>query len=166
MTIVIKTRKAHLVSSVQLFVKKNFRKKKIAVHTQPSADSQLTSSDKLSALPSRLHHSPSPAGRRNNNNNNNKSNSGSPEGASFEGLPSNSTITQEAHIAAQTLPRRAPLPVAHSLSESAAEFSTLPRQRISFDSERGSSTSPRPGELLNRRKRIYLPPPSAFTCSC
>ena len=125
---------------------KNKQKKKTA-DTQPS-DSQLTSSDKLSALPSHIHSSPTGravgTGTRRN-----KSNSGSPEGASLDPLPSSTTITQEARITqTSTLPRRAP-PISYSLSDSAAEYSTLPRQRISFDSERESSTSPRPGEFLN-----------------
>ena len=125
--------------------------KKIA-DTLPS-DSQLTSSDKLSALPSHLH--ASPAGRAvGSGTRRNKSNSNSPE----DTLPS--TITQEAQTS--TLPRRAP-PVSHSLSESAADYSTLPRQRISFDSERDSSTSPRPGEFLNISTHIFAP--SAVTCS-
>jgi hypothetical protein len=42
----------------------------------------------------------------------------------------------------------APPLIPHSLSDSAAELGALPRGRISFDSERGSSTSPRPSELF------------------
>lgn len=132
---------------LSLYTASFIQKKKKTANTLPS-DSQFTSSDKLSALPSRLHSSPAGravgAGTRPN-----KSNSGSPEGAPLDALPSTTTITQEAHVSqTPTLPRRAP-PVSHSFSDSAAEYSTLPRQRISFDSERGPSTSPRPGEFPN-----------------
>lgn len=122
------------------------------------------SSDKLSALPSHLHSSPTlralGAGTRRN-----RSNSGSPEGASLDFLPSSSTITQEAHAAqVSTLPRRAPS-LSPSLSDSAAQFSTTPlqRQRISFDSEKRSSPSPRAGEFLSVLTHIFTP--SSVTCS-
>lgn len=132
------------------------QKKQKKANTEPS-ESQLTSSDKLSALPSRLHSSPAGravgAGTRRK-----KSSGGSPEGALLDPLPSSATITQEAQVTqTSTLPRRAP-PISHSFSESAAEYYTLPRQRISFDSERDSSTSPRPCEFLSR---IYLPLPQS-----
>ncbi len=147
----MKTKKYHLVSVVVVY-SLSYSKKNTA--DSQSSDSQLTSSDKLSALPSRLRSSPPGraigAGTRRN-----KSNSASPEGASLDPLPSSTTITQEAHVA-QTLPRHAP-PMTHSFSDSAAEYSTLPRQRISFDSERGSSTSPRPGEFLDVLTHIFAP---------
>jgi hypothetical protein len=121
---------------------------------QHTAHAQITSLDQLSALPSHLQ--ASPAGRSvGASTRPNRSNSGSPEGASLDPLPSSSTIT--AHVAqTPTLPRRAP-PVSHSLSDSAADYYTLPRQRISFDSERDPSTSPRPGEFLNVLTHIFAP---------
>jgi hypothetical protein len=109
--------------------------------------SQLTSSDKLSALPSRIR-SP-PAGRSATaatGSRPNKSNSGSAEGTPSE-LPS-TTTTPEARFAQPSTLSRSALQISHSLSDSAAEFGTLQRQRISFDSERGSSTSPRPSEYF------------------
>jgi hypothetical protein len=139
---------------LSLYTVSFIKKKKKTANTLPS-DSQFTSSDKLLALPSHLHSSPAGravgAGTRPN-----KSNSGSPEGASLDPLPSSTTITPEAHVAqTPTLPRRAP-PVSHSLPDSAAEYYTLPRQRISFDSERGLSTSPRPREFLNAYIRSHV----------
>jgi hypothetical protein len=138
----------------------SFINKKTA-NAQPSY-SQLTSSDKLSVLPSHLRSSPAGravgAGTRPN-----RSNSGSPEGASLDPLPSSTTIT--AHVAqTPTLPRRAP-PVSHSLSDGAAEYYTLPRQRISFDSEREPSTSPRLREFLNVLTHIFAPSPVTYAWS-
>lgn len=58
--------------------------------------------------------------------------------------------TLESRFAQTSTPRGpgAPPLISHSLSESAAEIGTLPRGRTPFDSERGSSTSPRPSELF------------------
>ena len=121
---------------------------------QHTAHAQTTSSDKLSALPSRLQ--ASPASRAvGTSTRPNRSNSGSPEGASLDPLPSSSTITAQV-TQTPTLSRRAP-PVSHSLSDSAADYYTLPRQRISFDSERDPSTSPRPGEFLDVLTHIFAP---------
>ena len=130
-----------------------FKKEIIKKADTQRSDSQLTSSDKLSALPSHLHSSPTGrtagAGTR-------RSKSTSPE----DPLPSSTTITQEAHAGqTSTLSRSAPQ-VSHSFSEGAAEYYALPRQRISFDSERDSSTSPRPGELTH----IFAPSQSRAPC--
>jgi hypothetical protein len=129
-------------------------KKKKLDFTEPTA-SQLTSSDKLSALPSHLRSSPAgrsaaAAARLN------KSNSSSAEGTPSEPPPSTATTSETRFAQTFTLPRGAP-PISHSLSDSAAEFGTLQRQRISFDSDRGSSTSPRPSEYFKRLGmwRIY-----------
>lgn len=119
--------------------------------------SQLTSSDKLSALPSRIR-SP-PAGRSATaatGSRPNKSNSGSAEGTPSE-LPPSTTTTPEARFAQPSTLSRSALQISHSLSDSAAEFGTLQRQRISFDSERGSSTSPRPSEYLAPCHDAYIP---------
>ncbi|KAI0287228.1 hypothetical protein BC826DRAFT_1045778 [Russula brevipes] len=121
-----------------------------------ASDSQLTSSDKLAALPSHIRSSP--AGR---------SAVGSrPNSGSLEGLGPPSTL--ETRFAQSSAPR--PAPISHSVSDSVAERGTPSRQRISFDSEKGSSTSPRPSESLcvlgpgvvvqvshNTKERIYPP---------
>ena len=105
-------------------------------------DSQITSSDKLSALPSRLRSSPqgrSAVGPRVNS-------SGS--STDVQDVPS-ALEARFAQMSTARGPGASPL-ISHSLSDSAAELGTLQRGRISFDSERGSSTSPRPSELFPR----------------
>ncbi|KAI0246780.1 hypothetical protein BJV78DRAFT_1286112 [Lactifluus subvellereus] len=98
-----------------------------------SSGSQLTSSDKLSALPSHLRTSPagrSAIGLRTNQ-------------SSSEGLDLPSTLETRFP---SPVPR--PPPISHSQSEGAAEGETPSRQRVSFDSERDLSTSAR----LNHRQ--------------
>ncbi|KAN0129127.1 hypothetical protein V8E53_013123, partial [Lactarius tabidus] len=95
-----------------------------------SAGSQHTSSDKLSALPSNFQ-SP-PVGRSATS----LRMKGSALGGS--GLPSTSETRLPPSIS------RSAQPVPHSVSDSAVERETPPRQRVSFDSDRGSSASPRP----------------------
>ncbi|KAH9987928.1 hypothetical protein BJV74DRAFT_840524 [Russula compacta] len=103
------------------------------IESPPSAaetpGSESTSSDKLSALPSLLRSSP--AGRS----------AVGPRADSKlkEGLENPST-TEARFI--QTSAPRAPQ-ISHGSSDGVVE-GTPPRQRVSFDSERGSSTSPRP----------------------
>ncbi|KAI9455783.1 hypothetical protein BJY52DRAFT_1278584 [Lactarius psammicola] len=96
-----------------------------------SSGSQLTSSDKLTALPSHLR--PSPVGRSATSL---RMKSGSSVGSE---LPS----TSETRLPLPPVLRAAP-PIPHSVSDSAVERETSSRQRVSFDSDRGSSTtSPR-----------------------
>ncbi|KAH9012882.1 hypothetical protein EDB84DRAFT_1444481 [Lactarius hengduanensis] len=95
-----------------------------------SSGSQLTSSDKLSALPSHLR--PSPTGRS----------------ATSIRMKSGTLVGSELPSTSETrLPSppalHAAQPMHHSVSDSAVERETS-RQRVSFDSDRGSSTSPRP----------------------
>ncbi|KAH9027954.1 hypothetical protein EDB85DRAFT_2074698 [Lactarius pseudohatsudake] len=95
-----------------------------------SSGSQLTSSDKLSALPSHLR--PSPTGRS----------------ATSLRMKSGTLVGSELPSTSETrLPSppalHAAQPMHHSVSDSAVERETS-RQRVSFDSDRGSSTSPRP----------------------
>jgi hypothetical protein len=103
-------------------------------------DSQITHSDKLSALPSRLRSSPmgrSALGPRANN-------SGSTIDIQDEPLTLEARYAQMSTARGQAAP---PL-ISHSLSDSAVEIGNPLRGGISFDSERGSSTSPLPGELF------------------
>jgi hypothetical protein len=98
-----------------------------------SSASQLTSSDKLSDLPALLRSSPasrSAIAPRTNH-------------SSSEGQDLPSTL---ARFPRDSVPR-AP-PISHSQSDSAAEGGTPSRQRVSFDSERESSTSPRTSRYL------------------
>ncbi|KAF8256363.1 hypothetical protein EI94DRAFT_1711735, partial [Lactarius quietus] len=96
-----------------------------------SSGSQHTSSDKLSALPTDLRSSP--VGR--------SATSLRMKGGALggPGLPS----TSETRLPSQTV-MRAAMPMPHSVSDSAVERETPPRQRVSFDSDKASSTSPRP----------------------
>ncbi|KAH9007697.1 hypothetical protein EDB83DRAFT_700068 [Lactarius deliciosus] len=95
-----------------------------------SSGSQLTSSDKLSALPSHLR--PSPTGRSATSL---RMKSGTLVGSEFPSTSETRLPSPPALHAAQ--------PMHHSVSDSAVERETS-RQRVSFDSDRGSSTSPRP----------------------
>ncbi|KAH9167607.1 hypothetical protein EDB89DRAFT_2074727 [Lactarius sanguifluus] len=110
-----------------------------------SSGSQLTSSDKLSALPSHLR--PSPTGRS----------------ATSLRMKSGTLVGSELPSTSETrLPSppalRAAQPMHHSVSDSAVERETS-RQRVSFDSDRGSSTSPRTSEhspVVDSRARILV----------
>ena len=98
-----------------------------------TSGSQHTSSDKLSALPSDFGSSPvgrSAASLR--------MKSGALGGSE---LPS----TSEMRLPSPPV-LRATQPIPHSVSDSAVERETPSRQRVSFDSDRGSSTSPRPSK--------------------
>lgn len=138
----------------------SFLKNKQTASTDPP-DSQLTSSDKLSALPSHLRSSS--AGRPAAAPRPNKSNSGCAEGTPLEPLPSSTATTPETRFAQTSTLSRGPQPISHSLSDSAAEFGALQRQRISFDSERGSSTSPLPSEYFKCVGMAHISP-SLVTC--
>lgn len=104
----------------------------------------MTSSDKLSALPSHLRSSPAglPAavGTRVN-----KSNSSSAEDTPLE-LPSTTSTTPETRFIRPSNLSRGAQQISYSVSDSAPEFGTPQRRRISFDNDRESSTSPRPSE--------------------
>jgi len=109
-----------------------------------TSGSQLTSSDKLSALPS--HVRLSPVGRSATSL---RMKSGTLEASE---LPS----TSQTRLPSPPVLRAAP-PITHSVSDSAVERETLSRQRVSFDSDRGSSISPRPSEhspVVGSRARI------------
>jgi hypothetical protein len=97
-----------------------------------SSGSQHTTSDKLSALPSDFQSTP--VGRSATSL---RMKSGVLGGS---GLPSTSETRLPPSIS------RGAQPVPHSVSDSAVERETPPRQRVSFDSERGPSTSPRPSK--------------------
>jgi hypothetical protein len=79
----------------------------------------------------------------------------------LEPPPSSTSTTPETRFAQTSTLSRGAQPITHSLSDSAAEFGTLQRQRISFDSERGSSTSPRPSEYFKRLNMAHISPPQS-----
>jgi hypothetical protein len=124
--------------------------------TEPtvSQESQLTSSDKLSALPSHLRSSPAglsaAVGTRVN-----KSNTSSAEDTPLEPPSTTSTTPETRFIRPSTLSRGAQQ-ISYSVSDSAPEFGTPQRRRISFDNDRESSTSPRPSESCHD---AYIPVP-------